>query len=390
MGVGAVAQSWLAAAVGVGLLASTAAAQVPEGAALGTQEDHPTRTLPEPSPHWVYILEPVFPYLVSSKVWILDGDSLDFVGMASAGYTANLALSHDQSAFYIAETYWDRGTRGNRADVVTSYDPRTLDVTGEVLLPEGRFLVVPKKHNVQLTSDGRYLLSFNMDPSFGISLVDVQEQKYIGEIETGGCSLAFPTGPTSFASLCPDGSFAHVTFDANGEAQIDYGEPFFDSEKDPVFEHAALYRPDGEAFFISYEGWVYPVTLDGEPQVGERWKLQGDGEEAAAWRPGGWQLAAYHSPTDRLFVLMHEGGIWTHKQAGEEVWVFDATSHERLERVPLEHHSHSMTVSEDEEPLLFALTETAMMQVYDATSFEHKGTKEGVGISPYLLYTFGE
>jgi methylamine dehydrogenase heavy chain len=87
---------------------------------------------------------------------------------------------------------------------------------------------------------------------------------------------------------------------------------------------------------------------------------------------------------------MHEGGIWTHKQAGEEVWVFDATSHERLERVPLEHHSHSMTVSQDEQPLLFALTETAAVQVYDATSFEHKGTKEGIGISPYVLYTFGE
>ena len=47
-------------------------------------------------------------------------------------------------------------------------------------------------------------------------------------------------------------------------------------------------------------------------------------------------------------------------------------------------------MSEDDQPLLFALTETAMVQVYDASSFEHKGTKEGIGISPYLLYTFGE
>ena len=156
--------SWLVAIIGLALVASRVFAQVPEGAALGTQEDHPTLTLPEPAPHWVYILEPVFPYLVSSKVWILDGDSLDFVGMASAGYTANLVLSHDKSAFYIAETYWDRGTRGKRADVVTTYDTRSLDVTGEVLLPEGRFLIVPKKHNAQLTTDGRYLLSFNMDP----------------------------------------------------------------------------------------------------------------------------------------------------------------------------------------------------------------------------------
>jgi hypothetical protein len=49
-----------------------------------------------------------------------------------------------------------------------------------------------------------------------------------------------------------------------------------------------------------------------------------------------------------------------------------------------------MTVTGDEQPLLFALAETAALQVYDATTFEHKGTKEGIGISPYLLYTFGE
>ena len=160
---------------------------------------------------------------------------------------------------------------------MTTYDAKTLDVTGEVILPEGRFLVVPKKHNAQLTTDGRYLLSFNMDPAFGLSLVDVQGAKYLGEIETGGCSLAFPTGPTSFAALCPDGSFAHVTFDAQGQAEIENGEPFFDSENDPVFEHAAMHRPGQKAFFVSYEGWVYPATLDGMPEVGERWKLQGEG-----------------------------------------------------------------------------------------------------------------
>jgi methylamine dehydrogenase heavy chain len=390
MRLGTRVRTLLIGTVALSLLAGGAAAQVPEGAAEPTQEDHPTITLPAPRPHWLYVLEPVFPYLVSSKLWILDGDTLGIIGMASAGYTANLVLSHDASAFYIAETYWDRGTRGNRADVVTFYDSKTLDVTGEVLLPEGRFLVVPKKFNAQVTTDGRYLVSFNMDPSFGLSLVDLQERKYLGEIETGGCSLAYPTGPNSVASLCPDGSFANVTFDASGDAEVENGAPFFDSETDPVFEHPALHRPSGKAFFISYEGFVYPVTLDGMPQVGERWKLQGDDPEAAAWRPGGWQLAAYHAPTDRLFVLMHEGGIWTHKRAGEEVWVFDATSHERLARVPLEHHSHSLTVSQDDQPLLFALTETASVQVYDATSFEHKGTKEGIGISPYLLYTFGE
>ena len=56
-----------------------------------------------------------------------------------------------------------------------------------------------------------------------------------------------------------------MTFDAQGQAEVDYGEPFFDSENDPVFEHAAMHRPGQKAFFISYEGWVYPATLNGMP-----------------------------------------------------------------------------------------------------------------------------
>ena len=384
-------RSWSSSLLGVAIAALAVApvvAQVPEGATLGTQEAHPTRTLPEASPHWVYIMEPVFPYLVSSKVWIVDGDTLEYKGMASAGYVATMALAKDTSAFYVAETYWSRGARGDRTDVITTYDAKTLNVAGEVVLPKGRFLVVPKKYNFQLSDDGRYLYSFNMDPAFGLSLLDIKANKYIGEIETGGCSLAYPTGNNTVASLCPDGSFAHITIDASGQASIENSEPFFDSETDPVFEHPALSRTAKKAFFISYEGWVYPVAMDGAPKVGERWKLQGDGD--AAWRPGGWEIAAYHAPTDRLFVQMHEGGQWTHKQAGTEIWVYAASTGKRLQRIKTEHPSFSLAVTTDDKPLLFSLTETAAVHVFDATSYEHKGAKEGVGISPFVLYTPGE
>ena len=118
--------------------------------------------------------------------------------MASAGYARELwCCSQDKSELYVAETFWSRGSRGDRTDVVTIYDAKTLEPTGEVMLPAGRFLVVPKKHNPTLTTDGRYLLSFNMDPAFSLSVVDIKARKYVGEIETGGCSLAYPTGPAS-------------------------------------------------------------------------------------------------------------------------------------------------------------------------------------------------
>ncbi|MGH6910482.1 MAG: amine dehydrogenase large subunit, partial [Phenylobacterium sp.] len=287
----------LAITLAIGLAGAPCSPRAQEQPALGTQEDHLTLVLPEPQPHWVYLLEPVFPVLIASKVWILDADTLDLKGMLTAGSFATMQLQQDKSELYVAETFWARGSRGDRTDVVTFYDPKTLEPTGEVKLP-GRFLVVPKKPNLNLTTDGRYLLSVNMDPSVSIDVIDVKARKYVGAIEAAGCNLTYPTGPTSFAMLCPDGSFTHVSFDGAGKATLENGQPFFDSENDPVFEHAAIHRPTAQAFFISYNGIVYPTRLDGMPKVGARWQLQGSGEEG--WRPGGWQLAAFHAATNRL------------------------------------------------------------------------------------------
>ncbi len=208
--------------------------------------------------------------------------------------------------------------------MVTTYDAKTLNPTGEIILPKGRFLVVPKKYNAQISSDGRYLYSFNMDPAFGLSLVDLKENRYVGEIETGGCSLAYPDRRQQRRLALP-GRLVRPHHHRRRRQGLDRGRHALLRRRDRSGVRARGHVPPGKkAFFVSYDGWVYPVALDGKPVVGERWKLQGEGEEG--WRPGGWQLAAYHAPTDRLFVLMHEGGLWTHKQAGTEVWVYDAAT----------------------------------------------------------------
>jgi methylamine dehydrogenase heavy chain len=371
------------------LLPAPALAQIPESAELPTAEEHPTATLPEASPHWVYILEPVFPHLITTKVWIVDGDSLGIVGMINGGYTANLGLA-DGSELYMAETFWSRGSRGDRTDVVTTFDGRTLDPEDEVVLPQGRFLVVPKKYDGALSTDGRYMLSFNMDPATSVSVVDVQNQSYLTDIETPGCALIFPSAPRRFSMICADGSMLTVTFEESGEAQMTRSEPFFDAQNDPVFEHPGFSTKDGQAYFVSYRGMVYPVDLSGdEPQFGEAWSLLAE-DEKGHWWPGGWQVAAYHPGSNRLFVNMHEGAMWTHKHAGEEVWVFDLDSKERLQRIPTEHGAFSSIVTQDEQPLLFTLSETQTLSVFDGTSYEHKGDVGELGISPYVLYVTGE
>ncbi len=383
--------------VGLAWGAAGAAAQergtegLPSEAVLEVTEEHTTAVLPEMGPHWVFVLDPVFPHLIAAKVYILDGDSLRYLGMLNTGYVPNMAISPDHRTIYSAETYYSRGTRGKRTDIVAYYDARTLEPVAETVLPEGRFLVVPKKPNLALTPDGRYLLSYNMAPGTSVSVVDVVARRYVTDIEVPGCGLVFPTGNTSFSMLCPDGSFVHVRFDSAGNAEVRPGAPFFDPEEDPVFEHGVVSHRDRRAFFVSYEGLVYEAEVsDAGLRIAGKWSLLGEEDRAENWRPGGWQLLAYHAASDRLFVLMHRGGKWTHKQAGEEVWVFDANSHERVARVPLEHHAISVSVSQDDAPLLFTLSEEASLSVFDATSFEPRGTVEGLGDSPFLLYVADE
>ena len=104
---------WCALAMGAAafLLGGAAMAQLPESAQLPTAEEHPTATLSEASPHWAYILEPVFPHLIVTKVWIVDGDSLGVVGMINGGYTAQLSSS---ATFFADAAYiWDVEDEGS-------------------------------------------------------------------------------------------------------------------------------------------------------------------------------------------------------------------------------------------------------------------------------------
>lgn len=373
------------------VLAGPASAQLPPEAMLRGAEEHTIAVLPPPGPHTVYVSDMVFPHLTAAKVYVVDADRQEIVGMLNAGYLPNVVLARDDSEIYVTETFWSRGTRGTRTDVVTFYNPRTLVPTGEVVLPRGRFLVVTKKPDAGIRPDGRYLLSFNMAPATSVSVVDVKARRYVADIETPGCALAFPTAPNRFSSICADGSLLTATFDASGKATAKRSAPFFDPKKDPVFEHPGLVGAHGTIYFISYDGIVHPVNVPGgEPTFETPWALQDHEDLSQQWRPGGWQLAALHRDRNLLFVLMHRGPKWTHKQAGDEVWVVDLEQRKRIDIIPLEHHSITIAVSQDERPQLYALSETAKLSIFDVQSRKHLGTVEGVGETPYVLNVPGE
>jgi len=177
-------------------------------------------------------------------------------------------------------------------------------------------------------------------------------------------------------------------FDDNAKAtaQKRTVKPFFDVEKDPVFQLPAMI--DKKAYFVSYHGVVYPMALGSSPVAAEEtWSMLSDKDKKDGWRPGGWQPVAGYTPGQLLFVLMHQGGEWTQKVGGPEVWVYDLKTQKRVNRIPLPAKSNAIRVSQDDNPLLFALvTSESQLQVLSALKGRYNGTVNEVSQHPYTLF----
>lgn len=300
-------------------------------------------------------------------VVIFDGDTGLMEAMLPAGYEYNLAFAPDRKSIYLSETYWTHGNRGDRVDLFSIYDATTLHLKKEVTLP-GRALADLKVQNLAISASGKRAYSYNMHPASSVVWVDLAKQEVGGSIEVPGCALVFPFGDDGFSTLCGDGALATVTIGAQNTAKLVHGKPFFDANKDPIFENSPVDPVNAQALFISYTGLVYPAKLGAEPVIGKPWSLQqaagqpvaGTGPDEMAWRPGGAQIAAWHKKSDRLFVLMHPGGYWSAKDGGTEIWVLNAKSHALITRLAAPAAApgsapKSIAVSQDDHPQLFVV-----------------------------------
>ena len=378
--------------------AQAAPTTLPPEARLPIAEEQVTLKLPPAGPHRVYVHDTVFPHGKDGHVWVLDGDKLEVLGQLPAANWANFRISPDHKTLYISETHWHHGNRGPRDDIVAVYDAETLELTKEITLRDGRFIIVDKKQNLDTSPDGKFLYVYNLDPASSVEIIDTAKQEHVGTVEIPGCALIFPHKDNRFSALCSDGSLATVTHDANGVGQVEHSTAFHDAEKDPVFEHSAFDKYAGEAYFISYTGKIYPVKFGAKPQFGAAWSLQtvAGVEEATtspqqtAWRPGGWQLSAYHRQQKLLYVLMHEGKFWTHKNSGTEVWVVDVVNKKLINRLKLKEPTQSIAVSQDDSVQLYAISETLNFQVYDPRSGNLLGQIEKLGDSPQVFSNFGD
>jgi methylamine dehydrogenase heavy chain len=289
--------------------------------------------LPEtPGPHWFWLSD-----IVLHRTALFDADRATLLGSISSG-TAGVdfviapTFSPDHREIYLAETYFSRGVRGERTDVVTVYDARSLAPLAEIPLPAMRAEYFPGNAANALSDDGRFLAVFNLTPMASLSLVDVRARTFVGQVATPGCSLVYAAGPRRFFMLCANGGALVVTLDDAGNATPVRLPPFFDPQQDPLTEKAV--RRGAEWLFVSFEGAVLPIDVSGPTiKPGARWSLVDDGDRKADWRIGGAQHLAVHAASGRLYALMHQGPADSHKAAGREVWVYDLASRKRVQRI---------------------------------------------------------
>ncbi len=342
------------------------------------------------SPHWVWVNDFVFPHLPDGQALLIDGDSGHFLGMLSTGFGfSRVVLAKDGKVVFAPETYFSRGTRGTRTDIVTLYDPVHLAPISEIAIPSKRASNMPMMGDAELTDDGRFLLIYNFTPAQSTTVVDAKSHQLVGEIETAGCALVYPTGARSFFSICADGSLLNVHLDDTGHATTrERTAHLFDVAKDPVTEKGV--RIGSVWQFVSYSGVMYPIEIgkDGSLTFGAKWPLLSAAEQAQHWRPGGLQQLAAHAGLNRLYSIMHQGGLETHKDPGKEVWVYDLAKHTRIQRIAMKNDSGSIQVTRDAKPLLFSVfIGSTTLDVYDATSGEWLRSVTNVGTTPTILVT---
>ena len=234
--------------------------------------------LGEPTKHWVWVNDLVFPHMSDGMAMLIDGDSGRYLGTLSTGWGfVRVLLPHDGKLIYSPEIYFSRGTRGVRTDVVTIYDAHTLSPVKEIQIPPKRSANMPMMANAVLTDDDRYMLIYNFTPAQSVSVVDMKSQAFVREVETPGCALVYPTGPRSFFSICGDGALSLAQIDDSGNVSLTRSAPVFSPAKDPVTEKAV--RVGKTWYFVSYDG-------SDPSREGERGRRDGRGGLVAYERGG--------------------------------------------------------------------------------------------------------
>lgn len=379
------------------VLRAGAAAAAMQGFAFAELPVEPTpqvRLLPADYPDSVvYVVDGNFFGLESGKIVIVDvGAEIDhYKGALGAAQFGNFAAATSRPELYVVETFYARGHRGERTDVLSIYDKSSLNQIDEVVLPGGkRAQTLTERGSFQLSADERFAYVFNFTPASSVTVVDLVNRRIAGDIDIPGCVHAFALKEGGFASLCGNGGVVSTKLDAAGKfAGQAMSAPFTDIDDDPMFTRPAVI--DGVAYFPTYAGNIQPIDFNGaEAVVREAWPIPKPIAEAPkkkTWRdripglgksekpdggrlPSGWQLAS-SDDAGRLYLLMRATEtVDDHDAGGDEVWVIDPRTKTHVNRLKLRGESQVIEVTKGADPYLVVLNLDQSIDVLNATTGE--------------------
>jgi methylamine dehydrogenase heavy chain len=180
---------------GIALLALPAFAGAAEPILQTEQSD--VATLPAWGPHTILVVDAVYTHNKDGRAYVVDADKGKLLGMVQAAYNANVLLAPDASRFFVAETTWARGNRGERNDLLVEYNANTLGITADEKLPS-RALVTPKRNNLGLSADVSRAYVYQMSPSNAVEVVDTKTHTVTQTVDIPGCALVYPWGNDGF------------------------------------------------------------------------------------------------------------------------------------------------------------------------------------------------
>ncbi|CAN5384551.1 hypothetical protein BH10PSE13_BH10PSE13_10950 [soil metagenome] len=317
---------------------------------------------------------------------IFDAKTGKMKGTVNTSELSDMAFDPAGKYYYVSESIWSKGNRGTRQDMVSVYDTIDMKLVTEITIPD-RILIGERKQNFIVSDDGKWGFVYNLSPATSVNVLDLARRKFAKTIEVPGCAALIPN-PVGFSALCSDGSMATV---AVASGKITRSAPFFAATEDPIFENFGYDKAKKEVVMLSYTGLLYTATLAATPTISTPWSIQtaaGYGSPAdtkpltPAWYPGGRQPMALHRPSGHLFVLMHQGEYWSHKQKGTEIWEIDVAAKKVVKRLVVEEPSGHIEVTQDAEPMIFLNDEEGNGKILDAKTGEakHKIKDAGGGV----------
>jgi len=302
---------------------------------------------------WAYGFR--MPSAVDGQAFLFDEHG-ERLGQLSTGFWFNSLINAKlRNEIITTETYFSRGTRGERTDIVAIYDAQTLSPKKEIVIPPKRMSSVKNSGLMALTDDQKFALIVNYTPAQSISIVNLELGEFVEEVETPGCSVIYGAGNRNFYAICANGSFMQIKLNKDGTViERRRSKKLFNAVDD--FLSIAASRIGNTWYFVSRQYNVYAIKMDGDTiELLNTWPLANETEREDNWTIAGLDHTAAHEASNRLYVLMHQGESHQFEEPGTHVWVYNATTGEKLQEIELEEMSLAVKMSQSETPRLYTL-----------------------------------